>query len=100
MQIEWSEGEVLKFAGVGTEAGEGPASVWVRESMVEDGGKEGARQCSAPTVLLTPKLYARSTIDTALRISQQVMCFDRTSATSPMSMLITMAAANADCFGW
>jgi hypothetical protein len=42
MQIEWSEGGVLKLAGVGTEAEEG-----VRERVgaridVEKGGKEGA----------------------------------------------------------
>jgi hypothetical protein len=46
MQIEWSEGEVLKLAGVGTEAEEGPASGWERESMVEDGVKAGAKQGS------------------------------------------------------
>lgn len=42
MQIEWSEGGVLKLAGVGTEAEE-----WVRERVgaridVEKDGKEGA----------------------------------------------------------
>ena len=43
MQIECSEGEVLKLAGVDTEAEEGRAKVRQRESMVEDGVKEGAK---------------------------------------------------------
>jgi hypothetical protein len=44
MQIEWSEGGVvLKLAGVGTEAEEGHVRVWKRESMVENGGPEGAK---------------------------------------------------------
>ena len=43
MQIECSEEEVLKLAGVGTEAEEGRAKVRQRESMVEDGVKEGAK---------------------------------------------------------
>ena len=41
MQIEWSEGEVLKLAGVGTEVEEGPASVCKRESVVEAGVGRG-----------------------------------------------------------
>jgi hypothetical protein len=43
MQIEWSEGEGLKLAGVGTKAEEGPASMEERESMDEDGLTEGAK---------------------------------------------------------
>ena len=43
MQIECREGAVLKLAGVGTEAEEGRAKVRQRESMVEDGVKEGAK---------------------------------------------------------
>ena len=43
MQIEWSEGEVLKLVGVGTEAEGEVRSVWERESMVENGVTEGAK---------------------------------------------------------
>ena len=42
-QIEWSEGEVLKLAGVGTEAKKGPARVWKRESILEDGVMESGK---------------------------------------------------------
>ena len=41
MQIEWSEGEVLKLTEVGTEVEEGPASVCKRESVVEAGVGRG-----------------------------------------------------------
>jgi len=43
MQIEWSEGEVLKLGGVSTEAEEGPARVWERESILENGVIESAQ---------------------------------------------------------
>jgi len=43
MQIEWSEGEVLPLAGVSTEAEEGPARVWKRESLFENGVIESAK---------------------------------------------------------
>jgi hypothetical protein len=43
MQIEWSEGEVLKFAVVSTEAEEGPARVWERESIFENGVIENGK---------------------------------------------------------
>lgn len=38
MQIEWSEGEVLKSAGVGTEAEVEVWRAWEGESMVGNGG--------------------------------------------------------------
>ena len=41
MQIEWSEGEVLKLTGVGREVEERPASVCKRESAVEAGVGRG-----------------------------------------------------------
>jgi hypothetical protein len=47
MQIEWSEGEVLKLAGIGTEAEAGRARVWERESMVENGAKTLTRTSRA-----------------------------------------------------
>jgi hypothetical protein len=40
MQIEWSKGEVLKLAGVGTEVEEGARGGVERESMVENGVTE------------------------------------------------------------
>jgi hypothetical protein len=40
MQIEWGQGEVLKLAGVCTEAEEGAAEVRQLESMIEDVVKE------------------------------------------------------------
>ena len=43
MQIEWSEAEVLKLAGVGTEAEVEVSRAWKRESMVENGGIRGAK---------------------------------------------------------
>ena len=43
MQIEWSEGEVLKSAGVGTEAEVEVWRAWEGESMVENGGIRGAK---------------------------------------------------------
>ena len=43
MQIEWREGEVLPLVGVSTEAGEGPARVWKRESLFENGVIESAK---------------------------------------------------------
>jgi hypothetical protein len=43
MQIEWSEGEVLKSAGVGTEAEVEVSRAWEGESMVENGGIRGAK---------------------------------------------------------
>jgi hypothetical protein len=43
MQIEWSKGEVLKVAGVGTEEEEGAHESVAEESMVGDGVKEGAK---------------------------------------------------------
>jgi len=43
MQIEWSEGAVLKFAVVSTEAEEGPARVWERESIFENGVIESGK---------------------------------------------------------
>jgi hypothetical protein len=43
MQIERSEGEMLKLGGVSTEAEEGPARVWERESILENGVIESAK---------------------------------------------------------
>jgi hypothetical protein len=43
MQIEWSEAEVLKLAGVGTEAEVEVSRAWEGESMVENGGIQGAK---------------------------------------------------------
>jgi hypothetical protein len=42
MQIEWSEGGVLKLAGVGTEAEEGARERVGARIDVEKSGKEGA----------------------------------------------------------
>ena len=43
VQIEWSEAEVLKSAGVGTEAEVRLSRAWEGESMVENGGIQGAK---------------------------------------------------------
>jgi hypothetical protein len=43
MQIEWSEGEVLKSAGVGTEAEVEVVESVEGESKVENGGIKGAK---------------------------------------------------------
>jgi hypothetical protein len=43
MQIEWSEGEVLKLPASARERRRGLVSVWELESMVEDGVKEGGK---------------------------------------------------------
>ena len=43
MQIEWSEAEVLKSAGGGTEAEVEVSRAWEGESMVENGGIQGAK---------------------------------------------------------
>jgi hypothetical protein len=43
MQIEWSEGEVLKLAGVGTAAEKEVGEGVEQESIVEDGVKEGGK---------------------------------------------------------
>ena len=44
MQIEWSEGEMLKLGGVGArKRRRGPARVWERESILENGVIESAK---------------------------------------------------------
>jgi len=43
MQIEWSEAEVLKSAGVGTEAEVEVVESVGGESMVQNGGIQGAK---------------------------------------------------------
>ena len=43
MQIEWSEAEGLKSAGAGTETEVEVVGAWEGESMVENGGIQGAK---------------------------------------------------------
>jgi len=44
MQIEWSEGGVLKLAESAQKPRRGPASVWERESMSKKVGKRARRR--------------------------------------------------------